>query len=154
MLRGSQALVVVFLCFVCLLSLKAQPDARICTQDIVTRVQVLIDKAPDLWLDSKLYTPNITDYEQKCPSSTVKCFAAEIKVLTEEWNTVRRIPRYKLNILLGELAALFNQTESECRQCELLTEQNAEKFLQDLLLTLQMINMQYCHLSTNKIWHA
>ncbi|XP_056231116.1 interleukin 15, like isoform X5 [Seriola aureovittata] len=128
MLRGRPALEVVFLCFVCVLSLKPQPDARICSQDIILRVEFLIKKAPNL----------------KCPSSTFKCFAAEIKVLTDEWKTFDNIPKFKLNILLGELATSFNQTESECRQCELFKEQNAEKFLKDLLSTLQFINEQYC----------
>ncbi|XP_056231113.1 interleukin 15, like isoform X3 [Seriola aureovittata] len=144
MLRGRPALEVVFLCFVCVLSLKPQPDARICSQDIILRVEFLIKKAPNLWLNSRLYTPNLTDYQQKCPSSTFKCFAAEIKVLTDEWKTFDNIPKFKLNILLGELATSFNQTESECRQCELFKEQNAEKFLKDLLSTLQFINEQYC----------
>uniref|UniRef100_A0A665U7R4 Interleukin n=1 Tax=Echeneis naucrates TaxID=173247 RepID=A0A665U7R4_ECHNA len=146
MVTGRQTLVVVFMCFVCLPSLKQQEaDDRICTQDIVKTVQQLILKAPGMkWLESRLYTPTITDYK-KCPSSTVKCFAAEIKVLTEEWKIFNpEFKKFKLNLLLGELATLFNKTEVECPQCELLKEQDAEKFLRYLLSTLQAINTEYC----------
>ncbi|XP_044057491.1 interleukin 15, like isoform X5 [Siniperca chuatsi] len=103
MLRGRRALVSVYLCFVCLLSLTAQPAAKPCTQDIIKRVKFLIIKAPDLkWLHCRLYTPTIDDF----------------------------------------------QTESECRQCELLEEKEAEVFLKGLHGTLEMMNSQHCHSTT------
>ncbi|KAG7240173.1 hypothetical protein INR49_027245 [Caranx melampygus] len=145
MLRARPTLDGVFLCFVCLLSLEPQADAEICTQDIIVRVESLIRLAPELsWLDSRLYTPTLRDY-MKCPSSTIRCFAEEAEVLTDEWETiVKRIRRFKLSILLKELATYFNETESVCLRCELLTEQNAENFLNNLLSTLQYINTQHC----------
>ncbi|XP_044057489.1 interleukin 15, like isoform X3 [Siniperca chuatsi] len=146
MLRGRRALVSVYLCFVCLLSLTAQPAAKPCTQDIIKRVKFLIIKAPDLWLHCRLYTPTIDDFQQNCPSSTLKCFANEIKVLIEEWETVQGI--HSLKIRLEKLASLFNQTESECRQCELLEEKEAEVFLKGLHGTLEMMNSQHCHSTT------
>lgn len=51
------------------------------------------------------FAPLPLSLQQKCPSSTMKCFAAEAKVLVEEWN----IP-YKLNEKLGIIAwLLLNQ---------------------------------------------
>ncbi|XP_038549922.1 interleukin 15, like isoform X9 [Micropterus salmoides] len=94
-------------------------------------------------VDCRLYTPTIDDY-QNCPSSTLKCFADEIKVLIEEWSTVGKIPCFTLNISLTTLASKFNQTESECRQCELFREEEAENFLKGLQLTLEMMNSQHC----------
>ncbi|XP_038549914.1 interleukin 15, like isoform X2 [Micropterus salmoides] len=81
---------------------------------------------------------------KNCPSSTLKCFADEIKVLIEEWSTVGKIPCFTLNISLTTLASKFNQTESECRQCELFREEEAENFLKGLQLTLEMMNSQHC----------
>lgn len=48
MLRGRLALVSVYLCFVCLLTPMPQSAARLCAQDIIRKVQVLIHKAPAL----------------------------------------------------------------------------------------------------------
>ncbi|XP_070761987.1 interleukin 15, like isoform X2 [Enoplosus armatus] len=146
MLRGRLALVTVCLCLVCLrlvclLALPAQPATRLCTQDLIKKVNRLIRRAPSLkWLDCRLYTPTVDDY-QNCPSSTLKCFADELKVLVEEWETAQGV---RLNTELEKLALLlFNQTESECRQCELLQEENAERFLRGLHSTLEMMNSQY-----------
>ncbi|CAB1442822.1 unnamed protein product [Pleuronectes platessa] len=120
MLRGRPALGI--LCFVSFLSLKTQAAHRRCTKDIIIRVQTLINKAPDVRLtDIRLYTPTIEDF-QKCPSSTLKCYAEEIKVLCVELKTVKN---FKLNVKLEKLATFFNQTEAACRQCEIFTKQNA-----------------------------
>ncbi|XP_038549917.1 interleukin 15, like isoform X5 [Micropterus salmoides] len=159
MLRGRPAFASVYLCFVCLLSLlPSQLAAKPCTRDILKQVKFLVKLAPSLdggWTDGKnpaiitksvdcrLYTPTIDDY-QNCPSSTLKCFADEIKVLIEEWSTVGKIPCFTLNISLTTLASKFNQTESECRQCELFREEEAENFLKGLQLTLEMMNSQHC----------
>ncbi|XP_067363222.1 interleukin 15, like isoform X2 [Channa argus] len=146
MLRGTPSLVSVFLCFVCLHILTPHPATRRCTQDTIRRVNVLIEKAPSLtWLNTRLYTPKSTDHE-KCPSSTLKCFAAEVKVLTEEWmEVVENFPRLKLDKMLYTLASTFKQAESDCPECELLQEENAENFLNCLLSTLQCMNSLYCN---------
>ncbi|XP_050921557.1 interleukin 15, like isoform X3 [Lates calcarifer] len=151
MLTGRPALATVLLCLVCLLALKPQPAAAAaaairCTRDIIKWVGELIKKTSDLWLDCRLYTPTIQDYQQNCPSSTLKCFADEVKVLVKEWETVGVVGfrNLKLNIKLEILASRFNQTESECRQCELLKVQNATVFLEDLRSTLQIINTDFC----------
>ncbi|XP_038549919.1 interleukin 15, like isoform X7 [Micropterus salmoides] len=144
MLRGRPAFASVYLCFVCLLSLlPSQLAAKPCTRDILKQVKFLVKLAPSLSVDCRLYTPTIDDY-QNCPSSTLKCFADEIKVLIEEWSTVGKIPCFTLNISLTTLASKFNQTESECRQCELFREEEAENFLKGLQLTLEMMNSQHC----------
>ncbi|XP_038549918.1 interleukin 15, like isoform X6 [Micropterus salmoides] len=145
MLRGRPAFASVYLCFVCLLSLlPSQLAAKPCTRDILKQVKFLVKLAPSLKsVDCRLYTPTIDDY-QNCPSSTLKCFADEIKVLIEEWSTVGKIPCFTLNISLTTLASKFNQTESECRQCELFREEEAENFLKGLQLTLEMMNSQHC----------
>ncbi|XP_047449258.1 interleukin 15, like isoform X3 [Mugil cephalus] len=128
MLRGRSALVGVFLCYVCLLV--AEPEIRSprCSEDIIRRLRALINGAP----------------EKKCPSTTLKCFADEVKVLCEEWEVSNRKSRRNLNTMLQKLASAFNQTETDCRQCELLEEQSAEKFLNALLSTIEAINEKYC----------
>ncbi|KAG7479991.1 interleukin-15 isoform X1 [Solea senegalensis] len=145
MWRGRLALMIVILCFVCLLALKPQPANTLCTQDTIRQVQHLITKTPDLvQLGCKLYTPTPQDY-QNCPSSTFRCFADEIKVLNKEWEWITVKNRgIKLNMKLKRLAESFNQKETGCRQCELLREQTAETFLSNLSTVLMMMNSQYC----------
>ncbi|KAF0030947.1 hypothetical protein F2P81_017678 [Scophthalmus maximus] len=87
-------------------------------------------------LKSRLYTPTMADFQQNCPSSTLKCFAAEVKVLDDEWKT----RRLNVSHMLEVLAASFNQAESGCRQCECFDEETAEEFLKVLLSTLQNAN--------------
>ncbi|XP_041796936.1 interleukin 15, like isoform X3 [Chelmon rostratus] len=142
MLRGRLALVSVHLCFFCLSALMPQPAANVCTKDIMKNVQFLINTS-DLVLDCRLYTPTINDYQQNCPSATMKCFAAEISVLMEEWETIP-YHGFGLDKKLEKLAKLLNQTESECHQCEFFKEQNAEKFLNNLHSTLQRMNSEHC----------
>ncbi|KAK2913110.1 hypothetical protein Q8A73_007223 [Channa argus] len=122
----------------------------LCRSSII--VQSLRESAPVMqtwtcgtWLNTRLYTPKSTDHE-KCPSSTLKCFAAEVKVLTEEWmEVVENFPRLKLDKMLYTLASTFKQAESDCPECELLQEENAENFLNCLLSTLQCMNSLYCN---------
>ncbi|XP_072249015.1 interleukin 15, like [Leuresthes tenuis] len=143
MLRGGSALVSVVVFSVCLL---AVPLQKPCSQDIILRVKLLRDKAAaERLMDCRLYTPTIQDYEN-CPVSTLKCYAAEIQVLTEELELsgLKRFLTRKVNVQLKKLASLINQKESECRQCELFTENNVTTFLADLLSTLNMVNSQYC----------
>nr|XP_046246073.1 interleukin 15, like isoform X2 [Scatophagus argus] len=141
MLRGRLTLASVCLYLVCPLGLRLQPAAKLYTEDVIRRVESLI--VSDLTeLDCRLYTPTIEDY-QKCPSSTMKCFADEVKVLIEEWENFPA-GGLRLNIKLKKLAKLLNKTEaSECLQCELSKEEKAEKFLKDLALTLRTMNFQH-----------
>ncbi|KAM9359375.1 interleukin 15, like isoform 3-T3 [Symphorus nematophorus] len=127
MLRGKPVLASVHLCFICLLAVMPQPAARRCSLDIVTKVQTVFD-------DAGL---------QKCPSSTMKCFADEIKVLIEEWENFP-YHHFKLDLKLKILSSKLNQTESECHQCELFTEKTAGEFLNDLLKTLEKMNSVNC----------
>ncbi|KAM9359376.1 interleukin 15, like isoform 4-T4 [Symphorus nematophorus] len=126
MLRGKPVLASVHLCFICLLAVMPQPAARRCSLDIVTKVQTVFD-----------------DAGLKCPSSTMKCFADEIKVLIEEWENFP-YHHFKLDLKLKILSSKLNQTESECHQCELFTEKTAGEFLNDLLKTLEKMNSVNC----------
>ncbi|XP_062241741.1 interleukin 15, like isoform X2 [Platichthys flesus] len=140
------------LCFVSFLSLKTQAAHRRCTKDIVTRVQTLINQAPDVLWDIRLYTPTPED-SQKCPSSTLKCYAEEIKVLCVELKSVGvQTEKLQLNAKLEKLAMFFNQTEVACRQCEIFTKQNATMFLGNLMSALQMMNQQFCEQSLFPKW--
>ncbi|KAM9359374.1 interleukin 15, like isoform 2-T2 [Symphorus nematophorus] len=142
MLRGKPVLASVHLCFICLLAVMPQPAARRCSLDIVTKVQTVFDDAGLNGLDCRLYTPPIQHF-QKCPSSTMKCFADEIKVLIEEWENFP-YHHFKLDLKLKILSSKLNQTESECHQCELFTEKTAGEFLNDLLKTLEKMNSVNC----------
>ncbi|XP_078103292.1 interleukin 15, like isoform X4 [Sander vitreus] len=97
-------------------------------------------------LNCSLYTPTDQDFET-CPKSALKCFANETKVLIQEWEDVNfRVvrPYRNLSKKLEILSAKLNQSESECRQCEFLNEQNAETFLKQLKSTVEMMNRLYC----------
>ncbi|XP_068174316.1 interleukin 15, like isoform X2 [Antennarius striatus] len=144
MLRRRLTLASVLLCLSCLFSLTAQLQTRICARDLIPRVQSLQARSDLMSLDCRLYTPAIEDY-MRCPSSTIKCFADEVEVLIQEWE---RVPHggFKLDVKLEQLASLLNETleDSGCFQCELSREQRAEKFLEDLLSTLEAVNSQRC----------
>ncbi|XP_039895692.1 interleukin 15, like isoform X3 [Simochromis diagramma] len=95
-----------------------------------------------LSLNCSLYTPTMEDYEQICPRTTMQCFASEIIVLTHEWELE---PKWKkLNRLLSRLASRINQTASKCRRCEVMKEENATTFLENLLWTVEKSNSDYC----------
>ncbi|XP_036942077.1 interleukin 15, like isoform X1 [Acanthopagrus latus] len=140
MLTGSLALASVHLCLACLLVLPSQ--SKLCSKDVFSTVHILLQSDPNSTCSGcRLYTPSIEDYKQRCPRSTMMCFANESKVLIEEWDDYRG-PR--LDRKLGKLAQWLKQPESECRQCEFQKEETAGKFLADLLKTLQMMNSQHC----------
>ncbi|XP_078103289.1 interleukin 15, like isoform X2 [Sander vitreus] len=148
MLRGWLALASVYLFFVCLPGLMPQPAAKPCSLDTRKRVENLIKIAPGMKekLNCSLYTPTDQDFET-CPKSALKCFANETKVLIQEWEDVNfRVvrPYRNLSKKLEILSAKLNQSESECRQCEFLNEQNAETFLKQLKSTVEMMNRLYC----------
>ncbi|XP_020513998.1 interleukin 15, like isoform X1 [Labrus bergylta] len=138
MLTGRRGVACMYLCFFCLLALTHQATDNV-FRDIVRRVQRFIKNVPSELLICSLYTPDIYDY-QKCPKTTMKCFAKEVKVLIQEWKTVGAAGVPKLDEKLEDLASELDQTNSECAQCELLNEKNATEFLKSLETTLQMMN--------------
>lgn len=84
----------------------------------------------------------------KCPGSTLKCFADEIQVLIEEWDTIPEIGVHLKKKM--ERLARTGVTQTECRQCELHKEQSTERFLNDLYLTIQKMNSQNCNTDPKK----
>ncbi|XP_060903248.1 interleukin 15, like isoform X1 [Labrus mixtus] len=138
MLTGRRGVACMYLCFFCLLALTHQAPIKT-GWDILKRVQRFITKVPSELSICSLYTPDIYDY-QKCPKTTMECFAKEVKVLIEEWKTVGAPGVPKLDEKLEDLASELDQTNSDCSQCELLNEKNATEFLKILEETLQMMN--------------
>lgn len=51
--------------------------------------------------------------QQNCPSSAMKCFADELKVLIEEGVTIPGIRSFRFNIKLAKLASQLNRVRSE-----------------------------------------
>lgn len=146
MLRGRIALASVYLCFVCLLGLTPQLAAKLCIDDIFVKLETLIGKVHNLeGLNCTLYTPTTDDY-LNCPKSTLKCFANEVKVLTEELEAVNVHGMYNFPLIKGlqKLAVRIKKKESDCRRCEVLIEKEAKLFLDDLKTILQMTNFKYC----------
>ncbi|XP_071387925.1 interleukin 15, like [Centroberyx affinis] len=142
MLRGRPALMSVFLWFV---YLPVQTSgAPACSREAVHIVSNLTQKAKETeWLTSRLYTPTMDDYN-KCPISTLKCFAQEVKVLKVEWPSNGPTTTTTTNLLqlarhLGNLGRQINQT---CNQmCELHEEKAAGEFLETLKVILQSMNV-------------
>ncbi|XP_041653912.1 interleukin 15, like isoform X2 [Cheilinus undulatus] len=140
MLTGRRGLASVCLCFFCLLTLPQQPAALNCYRDILHRVKTLSKVAPLNSLDCMLYTPAIDDYEN-CSKSALKCFAAEVTVIIQEWKTIEKVNRkWDLDEKLAEVADLLNQTNPECLQCEQLKEENAKDFFRVLETFIQLMN--------------
>ncbi|XP_034557149.1 interleukin 15, like [Notolabrus celidotus] len=140
MMTGRRGLASACLCFLCLLALTQKLAAGNQIRGILRQVKTLIKKAPMRLLDCRLYTPHISDYK-KCPRSTMQCFADEVKVLIEEWETLQGVRFFRLDRELENLAKKLNKTTPECLRCELLQEENAEEFLGHLEKTLQMISI-------------
>uniref|UniRef100_A0A674NBJ6 Interleukin-21 n=1 Tax=Takifugu rubripes TaxID=31033 RepID=A0A674NBJ6_TAKRU len=130
--RGGRMLCVIFLLTVAL-QLAAQ---KACSYDIIISVQTLINSTPT-GLDSRLYTPTINDYD-KCPESTLMCFAEEVKVLKYE----SEIEAFSLIRKLRRIAGSFKKPD--CLQCELSAERATKQFLRDLLTVLQHMNALNC----------
>lgn len=130
------------LCFVCLLAMTPQSAARCHSVDVISNVQMLINDTGLNTLDCRLYTPTIEHF-QKCPSTTMNCFADEMKVLTEEWENFP-YRRLRLNLKLKILSKNLNQTESDCPQCEVFEEKTAQQFLEKLISALQTMNSMKC----------
>ncbi|XP_047248512.1 interleukin 15, like isoform X3 [Girardinichthys multiradiatus] len=116
MLRGSSALVSVFLCSVCLVVVLTRSPApskkRPCSKDIIIKVTSLKKSLLNQTLvNCTLYTPTIEDYKQKCPSAAFKCFADEMIVLSEELKIsgLTYDLALSLNRMLKRLAQSFKQ---------------------------------------------
>ncbi|KAF7652923.1 hypothetical protein LDENG_00090490 [Lucifuga dentata] len=148
MLRGSLAAVSVFLCLLypSILASQWSNQLKPCSANGLGQVRFLLSKVQDLeWLDCRLYTPTMEDYQQNCPSSTLSCFAAETNVLIAEWTTATLLKKRTLVSILGHLASRFNQTEgSECHQCEFHKEEEAKMFLNTLSSVLERMNFEHC----------
>ncbi|XP_054598318.1 interleukin 15, like isoform X3 [Nothobranchius furzeri] len=143
MLRARSALATVFLWSLCLFAVGA---AR-CSKDLVVRVQALRNTTlKQELLNSSLYTPSITYYQQKCPRVAFECFAEELNVLIKELEVNgQTVPRKeKVGPWLRRLACDFPDQQLAC-QCELLQEKNATEFLSGLLRTVEMMNTEFCN---------
>lgn len=145
MLTRRPSLATVRLCVLLLLSssleLPAKAQTRFKGKEIMMKVRALITTVSSLTrdLDCQLYTPDVEDYRQKCPVSTIKCFALEVKVLIEEIDS-RTFRGMNITGKLERLTRSLNQTESQCVQCELFQEKNAAEFLDRLLNILEEMN--------------
>ncbi|XP_075906239.1 interleukin 15, like isoform X2 [Nelusetta ayraudi] len=144
MLTRRPSLATVRLCVLLLLSssleLPAEAQTRIKGKETMHKVRALLNTVTSLTrdLDCQLYTPGVEDY-RKCPVSTIKCFALEVRVLVQELDSG---PYQKMNLTgkLEKLTSSLNQTESQCVQCELFQEKNAAEFLLRLLNILEEMN--------------
>ncbi|XP_043976703.1 interleukin 15, like [Gambusia affinis] len=145
MLRGGPALATVFLCSVCLLAAPIQSRQKeLCSLDRIKKVMSL-NKALPTQMDVSLYTPSVKDYQQKCPSAAMSCFADELSVLCEEMKVSGlSCTQQRLILSLRKLAEKLNKSESRCRQCELHPEESPKVFLGVLLEVLQQINAENC----------
>ncbi|XP_063349657.1 interleukin 15, like isoform X1 [Pelmatolapia mariae] len=140
--RPALVSVFVFLCSVNIIAITQKP----CSRDLYVQIESLKEKVSNiskkLQLNCSLYTPTMEDYEQICPRTMMQCFASEMIVLVNEWELE---PKWKkLNILLNRLASRINQTASKCRRCEVMKEENATTFLENLLWTVEKTNSDYC----------
>uniref|UniRef100_A0A1A8NDQ6 Interleukin n=1 Tax=Nothobranchius rachovii TaxID=451742 RepID=A0A1A8NDQ6_9TELE len=142
MLRARSALATVFLWSLCLVAVGA---AR-CSKDLGSRVQALrnITLKQEL-LNSSLYTPSITYYQQNCPRVAFECFAEEVKVLIKELEVNGQKVPGKVGRMLQTLAREFPDQQRPACQCELLQEKNATEFLSELLRTVEMMNTEFCN---------
>ncbi|KAG5837303.1 hypothetical protein ANANG_G00237870 [Anguilla anguilla] len=91
-------------------------------------------------IEGGLYTPNKADYE-KCPKSTLTCFAEEVKVLLYHIPALQK----KIEKIKGDLnrrLTSINKREDHgnCSQCEVNKMESAVTFLKTLKYILQMIN--------------
>ncbi|KAM9733215.1 interleukin 15, like [Menidia menidia] len=147
--RGS-GLAGVIACSVWLtLALGAPPAVRRrCSKDLLPRVEGLRGEAGAQVLDWMLYTPSIQDFEN-CPRTTLKCYAAEVEVLSEELAIISNTTIGRtIIIMLKKLAWTFSQVESGCPQCELFPERNSSSFFSELVDTLKMVNARNCPTET------
>ncbi|RVE65256.1 hypothetical protein OJAV_G00134410 [Oryzias javanicus] len=132
MLRGVPAVLGVFL-------LVSSSLAVPCPGSVIVRVETLRnDSCLQNCSDSTLYTPDNLDFEQRCPRTTLACFAAELKVLTDELSISGCSSFSRIAQRLETLSKRY-EAEEDCLQCELLQEKSVDRFLSSLLSTLQQI---------------
>ncbi|XP_072557762.1 interleukin 15, like isoform X3 [Paramormyrops kingsleyae] len=88
-----------------------------------------------------LYTPSLTSYEQKCPNSTLTCFAEEVKVLIYEFEEDQAFQDPGLfKDLPKRLMSVNKEDREHCLQCEVHDAKPAEEFLLELKTVLEMMN--------------
>lgn len=142
MLRARAALVSVFLCVVVQSACSARVVDRRCLRDLPRRIQQISNSTPvQRWNDITLYTPTTENYTN-CPSATLQCFAAEMKVLIRESEITNT--RLHLSGALNKTSIRFKQLDADCLDCELLQEENGKAFLDRLLEVVQLMNIQFC----------
>ncbi|XP_011480458.1 interleukin-15 isoform X2 [Oryzias latipes] len=137
MLRGGPAVLGVFLCFM-FPPMLTSPSNQ-CPRTIITLVEQLrklncLQDCPD----STLYTPDVQDFK-RCPSTTLRCFVAELQVLRAELTHDGCIAVSNRTARRLEVWSNRYKTEQDCLQCELLEETSVDNFLQSLVSVLQNI---------------
>ncbi|XP_024118801.1 interleukin 15, like isoform X2 [Oryzias melastigma] len=131
MLRGGPAVLGVFL-------LVSTSLAVPCPRSIITRVETLMtENLLQNCSDSTLYTPSSLDFK-RCPGTTLACFAAELKVLTDELR-ISGCKDFSKSVQRLETLSKRYKGETDCLQCEFLEEKSIDRFLSSLLSTLQQI---------------
>ncbi|TNN39107.1 hypothetical protein EYF80_050742 [Liparis tanakae] len=130
MLRRRSSSASVYAVLLLLLLLLPGPAARLCTRDLLHRVQTLIGLAPQ---------------QERTLGSTLRCFGEEVQVLLDEWQTdgLRTIRGFRFRSNIQDLAEKLNLTEAGGVACECHSEQSAGKFLDELRLTFERINNDF-----------
>ncbi|XP_061073998.1 interleukin 15, like isoform X2 [Conger conger] len=110
-----------------------------CSPELFELVEAILkDTVVMSSIEERLYTPNETDYKI-CPTSTLACFADEVKVL------VYHSPALRETLLTRRLMSINTRKDSgRCRQCEANNLERAETFLSTLRSILQQINAYGC----------
>uniref|UniRef100_A0A672H760 Interleukin n=1 Tax=Salarias fasciatus TaxID=181472 RepID=A0A672H760_SALFA len=138
MLKAQVALVSVFLCA----AVSTRAVDRRCLRELPLQISQIWKSAPvQRRTDGALYTPTTENYTN-CPGATLRCFAAEMKVLMKEWEITN--VRLSLSNALNKTSRRFQQPDSDCLHCELLQEENGQTFLERLTEVVQMMNSQFC----------
>ncbi|KAL6471099.1 hypothetical protein MHYP_G00197490 [Metynnis hypsauchen] len=108
----------------------------VCSSETVTEVKSLMSWLANKELyDCRLYTPTLSDYEQNCSKSILKCFEKEATVLIGENKKSSKLIR-----MLHQLAKQLQDKGLICPACEVYKEEQALIFLDTLLQTLQKMN--------------
>ncbi|XP_017550292.1 interleukin 15, like isoform X2 [Pygocentrus nattereri] len=134
-----------FLYFVVVIMRQAKCHA-LCSSETVTEVKDLMSQIAKKELyDCRLYTPTPTDYEN-CSRSMLTCFEKEATVLIRESKELS----FKLIKMLNQLAKQLQDKRLTCPACEVYKEEQANKFLDALLKTLQKMNANDCPFSQSR----
>lgn len=120
-----------------------------CSKESVEMVK-MITKELSQNNDCRLYTPNLTDYEN-CSKSTLMCFALEVEVLIVEIQSVADSQFWRLPRILKTLTHKLQDKLKTCPDCEFYQEEGAKTFLEKLLNVLQWRNAEKsCATKKNK----